>query len=164
MLGRLERSAFATIVLVILGVGAGCSGGSGSRSSQGCTLIGCQNGLAVEFSRPLRETGSYTLTLDLDGERVTCRTALPFAGCATGPVCSSSRVLLEQSGCALPQANHEISGLWVTSAAKAVRIQIERDSTEVASGDFTPNYLRSQPNGEGCEPICEQASATLQVP
>ena len=151
-------------MIAFVTLAAGCSQGSGPGNSRGCTLIGCQDGLAVAFSRPLRETGSYTVTLNLDGQPVTCQSALPFASCSAGGGCSSPNVLLEQSGCALPANAHEIIGLRVMSSAKAVSIRIERDGGEVASNDFTPSYIRSQPNGEGCGPICEQASATLDVP
>ena len=117
----------------------------------------------MQFSRPLREAGSYTVTLDLDGERVTCQSALPFAGCSGGSPCSSSKAILEQSGCALPSSAHEIIGLRVTSAAKTVSLRIELDGTEIASENFSPSYVRSAPNGEGCGPICEQANATLAI-
>jgi hypothetical protein len=166
MLDRIRSfklSFIATTLLVTAALASGCSGGS-DRQSRACTAIGCQNGLAVQFSRPLREAGSYTLSLELDGELTSCQTALPFASCAGGPVCASSKVLLEQSGCALPANSHEIVGLRVTSVTRAVRIRIERDGAEIASQDFAPSYVRSQPNGEGCEPICEQASVTLAVP
>jgi hypothetical protein len=43
-------------------------------------------------------------------------------------------------------------------------LRIERDGGEIASQNFYPSYIRSAPNGEDCEPICEQASATLAVP
>jgi hypothetical protein len=101
--------------------------------------------------------------LDIDGERVTCQSALPFAGCAEGPSCSSSQVILEQSGCALPPNAHEIIGLRVRSAPKVATIQIARDGSVIGAQSFTPSYVSSQPNGEGCEPVCEQASVTLVV-
>ena len=131
---------------------------------RGCTQIGCASGLTVQFSRPLREAGAYTVTLDLDGESVSCQSILPFASCSGVSACSSSKVILEQSGCALPSTAHEIVGLRVTSTAKMVSLRIERDGSEIASQDITPRYVRSAPNGEGCEPICEQASTTLAVP
>jgi hypothetical protein len=159
-----KSGLIATTLLVTAALAGGCSGGSDRRESRACTGIGCQTGLAVQFSRPLREAGSYTVSLELDGELTSCESALPFASCGGGPACASPKVLLEQSGCALPPNAHEIIGLRVMSVTRAVRIQIQRDGTEIASQDFTPSYVRSQPNGEGCEPICEQANATLSVP
>jgi hypothetical protein len=163
-IGRLKLGLIATIALVTIAFASGCAGGSDSREGRACTLIGCESGLALQFSKPLREAGSYTVSVELDGELTSCQTALPFASCAGGRACASPQVLLEQSGCALPPSAHEIVGLRVTSVARAVRIRIERDGAEIASQEFTPSYVRSQPNGEGCGPICEQASATLTVP
>jgi hypothetical protein len=159
------KVAIVTLAAVVaLACAGGCSDGSEPRTPRGCTLIGCVNGLSVQFSRPLREAGSYTVTMDLDGERITCETALPFASCSGGSPCSSSKVILEQSGCALPPSAHEILGLRVTSVARTVSLRIDRDGGEIASESFTPSYARSAPNGEGCGPICEQASATLSIP
>jgi hypothetical protein len=162
-LGVTKAAIFAPAAVVALACAGGCSDGSEPRTPHGCSLIGCVNGLSVQFSRPLREAGSYTVTLDLDGERVTCQSALPFASCSGGSPCSSSKVILEQSGCALPPSAHEILGLRVTSVASTVSLRIDRDGGEIASESFTPSYARSAPNGEGCGPICEQASATLSI-
>jgi len=163
-LGVTKVAFLATAATAALVCAGGCSGSSDSRSPRACTEIGCSDGLAVEFSRPLREAGSYAVTLDLDGERISCQSALPFASCSGGSPCSSTKVILEQSGCALPPNAHEIIGLRVTSVARTVSLRIERDGSEIASQSFTPSYVRAAPNGEGCGPICEQASATLAIP
>jgi hypothetical protein len=139
----------------------GCSDG-GTGGGRICTLIGCQNGLSVRLSQPVRDAGTYVVTLDLDGRAVTCQATLPFASCSTGAGCSAPDVLLEQSGCALPPSGHELTGLQVTSVVRDVRIRIERDGSELVSGNFTPSYTRSEPNGPGCG-ICEQAGASLNV-
>jgi len=162
--GPTKGGIFTLAAISTLACISGCSDGSEPRTPPGCTLMGCGSGLTVQFSRPLRAAGSYTVTLELDGERVSCQSMLPFASCSGESPCSSSRVILEQSGCALPPSAHEIVGLRVTSTAKMVSLRIERDGGEIASQNFTPSYIRSAPNGEDCEPICNQASATLAVP
>jgi hypothetical protein len=73
-------------------------------------------------------------------------------------------VLLEQSGCALPASEHSLGGLQILSAPRAARVTIHRDGIAVASDAITPAYVRSQPNGAGCPPVCEQARATLTIP
>ena len=160
----IKLGIFASAATSMLACAGGCSDGSAPQVQHGCTQIGCVNGLSVQFSRPLREAGSYTVMLELDGERVSCQSTLPFASCSAESPCSSSKVILEQSGCALPPSAHEIVGLRVTSTVRTLSLRIQRDGGEIASQNFTPSYIRSAPNGEDCEPICEQASATLVVP
>ena len=159
-----KNGIFTLAAILALACASGCSDGSEPRMPRACTQIGCDSGLTVRFSQPLREAGSYTVTLELDGERFSCHSTLPFASCSGENPCSSSKLILEQSGCALPPSAHEIVGLRITSTAKKVSLWIERDGSEIASQSFSPTYIRSAPNGEGCEPICEQASATLTVP
>jgi pimeloyl-ACP methyl ester carboxylesterase len=151
------------LVAASLALGA-CGSDKQTNGMRACTEIGCVDGLSLPFSRPFREPGSYRLTLELDGASVTCQATLPFAGCTGGGSCSAPQVLLEQSGCALPSSEHTLTGLRITSTPANVRVRVDRDGAPVATGDFSPTYTRSQPNGEGCPPICQQASATLVVP
>jgi len=152
--------AFALTVSAPLA--SGC--GNGITQDRACTEIGCNNGLSWSFSRPLRDAGAYVVQLDLDGTKVSCQTSVPFAGCASGSACNSTQVVLEQSGCALPASEHSIGGVHILSSPARARITIQRDGALLVSQEITPTYVRSQPNGEGCPPACEQASATLTMP
>ena len=151
--------------LLALPLLAGACGNStrANEPARGCTEIGCVNGLTLSFSRPLREPGRYELTLELDGKPSTCQATLPFSGCNSGGGCSAPDVLLQQSGCALPPSEHELLGLQITTSPATLRVRILRDGSEVSNAELAPTYTRSQPNGAGCPPVCEQASATLDI-
>jgi hypothetical protein len=161
MASRIRFGIQFTLVTFVL---ASACAGSDGPSPRACTGIGCVDGLSVDFSRPLRESGAYRITLELDGERVTCEATLPFASCSADGGCSSPDVLLLRSGCALPAQAHELTGIQVKSAPVRARIVVERAGVAVADEEFAPSYVRSQPNGEGCGPICEQARVSLAVP
>jgi hypothetical protein len=161
MLESFKRLTLPCLVTFTL-VAVSCSSGNGG--GRDCTAIGCQSGLTVAFSNPLRQAGTYTFSVELDGQVVSCETALPFSSCSGTSGCSVPNVFLARSGCALPAEQHEVTGLRVLSVARTVGVTIEHDGTQIASETFTPSYVRSQPNGEGCEPVCEQADASIVVP
>lgn len=37
-------------------------------------------------------------------------------------------------------------------------MEISRDGTVLATESFTPQYETHRPNGEGCEPVCRNAT------
>jgi hypothetical protein len=55
--------------------------------------------------------------------------------------------------------------LWVTvdAAARHVELTVSFEGTVIASSAFDPQYQKSHPNGESCEPTCLVASATITM-
>jgi hypothetical protein len=142
---------------------AGCA--SDTSEPKECTAIGCVGGFSLDFSAPLKAAGQYTVVIDADGQQTTCQATLPFAGCSSAAPCSSGDVLLGLSGCALPTDQHSIIGLQLPSKHPArVVVTIQRDGQPVASQGFDVTYQTSRPNGPECEPVCSQASATMNTP
>jgi hypothetical protein len=161
MLESLHRLTLLLLVTLAL-LAVSCSNGGGPGRE--CTGIGCQSGLTVAFSPPLRQAGTYAFSVEVDGQSVDCETTLPFSSCSGTSACSAANVLLGRSGCALPADQHEVTNLRVLAVARTVGVTIERNGSQVAAETFTPSYVRSQPNGEGCGPICEQADVSIAVP
>jgi hypothetical protein len=131
-----------------------------SGSVLGCTEIGCSDGFAGTFSPELEEQGSYLFTLDLDGVRSTCTVTLPIIASEScdGPL------QISRSGSALPESEHSLPGFMIFSSDfSTYTLTIERDGVEILSWTEEPEWETYQPNGEGCEPICESAGSTLQV-
>lgn len=174
---RLERGAVASrrpslgcrVGLVLLSlVVAGCNDPFGVEKA--CTEIGCLDGFQVIFEPSSRwPAGSYEILVDIDGESTRCTGSLPLPACASGAAlqCSpaSSSVSIGESGCALPSAEHGFTGFAIPlPMVSSVRVAISRDGATLVDSTLTPSYQTFQPNGEGCEPICESGSATLQVP
>jgi hypothetical protein len=151
---RFLVALLALSVPALLGCGGDELGGE-------CTLIGCADGLTIEFLQ--QQPGAYTVELVADGETITCNATLPLPACSELPSesCSRSDVTLFQSGCGLEPLHHSINGVSFTGNPSTVEIRVERDGTEVASDTFEPAYQRSAPNGEECGPICNNATVTL---
>jgi hypothetical protein len=139
---------------------AGCS-----DSPQACTEIGCTDGLTISFEKTSAtwEPGMYSVDIDADGKKITCTTQIPLVGSSPSS-CNDASVLLGVSGSALPEAQHALSDLIFKNTPAKVTVTMSRDGAMVITKDFAPTYKKSQPNGPGCEPICNNASDSLQVP
>lgn len=125
-----------------------------------CTLIGCVNGVTIEFT--LREAGSYVVTVDAGGQKTTCMATLPLSGADTVSPCDREGVILTRSGSALPAAQQSLGGLFVSdTTASSITVKITRDGATVREQTFTPQYSTSRPNGPNCDPVCTQATHTL---
>lgn len=152
--------AFASIV-------AAC-GSSDAKSiipgveQRGCTEIGCENGVNIDFS--FRERGSYVFVVTVDGTKATCRATLPLPKGAVD-ACDRSEIFLGLVGSELPADQQSIGGLTLPAATNATSITIEgtRDGVSIGQKTFKPAYdVRPGPNGPDCEPKeCKLARTTF---
>lgn len=100
-----------------------------------CTLIGCDNGLSVEFNRA--PEGAFRLEATVPGDPT-----VHAIDCASASTC-------------MPM----FSGL----VAEQVTIRLITQQGTVTQ-QFQPEYDTLYPNGRRCGPACEQATVTLQLP
>lgn len=129
-----------------------------------CTEMGCSNGLnftvdpAYEWKR-----GKYDIWVALDLKTVKCRGKLPLNRCEEGRsfTCDDRSVSIIESGCALPENAHGIGGIMVDDDPKKVIVRIARNNQVIVTRTIAPNYVISQPNGPGCDPVCRGASYNL---
>lgn len=132
-----------------------------------CSEIGCKSGLELELARPTPwPHGSYRFTLSIDGKSASCDGKLPLEPCERGPTfkCSDPSLSVSENGCALPAEQHAVSGLSSTAtAATKVSLVIEHQGALQATAQLTPAFQTVQPNGPGCEPVCESASLRLNL-
>lgn len=138
-------------------------------AEKSCTEIGCVNGLRVELTASSSwKPGMYKFAVNIDGDLTTCEGTLPLRPCADGPSVkctpAGNRVLITESGCALPPAQQGFSELRISDeSAKSVMITVSRDGTELIKKTITPAYKTSQPNGPDCPGLCTGASDTLKI-
>lgn len=141
---------------------------AGDPGGKACTQIGCENGVRLTINKPTPwVAGAYAFNFELDGKAVECKGALPLQACEAGPSLSctaDAKVRIGESGCALPVAQHGFSDITIEGAPQRVKVTVSRDGQEIGAADLTPNYMTSQPNGEGCEPICNNASGEVAIP
>ncbi len=163
------QALLATCLALVL---IGCSASSapppaGPGPGKVCTEMGCQSGLDIELVRPTGwPPGSYRITLRIDDKSASCEGNLPLEPCERGPTfrCSDASLSIAESGCALPADQHAIGGLssTVTEASKASLV-IEHQGALQATAQLTPVFQTVQPNGPGCEPVCQSASLRLTL-
>jgi hypothetical protein len=125
-----------------------------------CTEMGCTSGLHLSVL-PLASWphGDYRYVLDVDGRTVTCEGSLPLRGCESRNItCSEPGFAVVESGCALPRSEHAFGGMEIPGFPDRVHLRIELDGRPLADEDLDLRWTRTQPNGEGCPPVCCQAS------
>jgi hypothetical protein len=136
------------IVLFALGVAVGL----GCVNGRDCTLVGCEQGVEIDFRTPYSEAGTYTITVDVDGARTTCTVVLPMTP-MTGKPCDQDSVGVRY---ALSEAGAEkvIASVGLTTTnAKSITVDVAKDGTELAHATFAPTYTTSAgPNGSSCDP------------
>ncbi len=121
-------------VALFLGV-IGCTSNSSPPPGTVCTLIGCEDGLAVEI------TGDRTVPIDVtvkgagqDARTFEC--ADPDQPCRTF-----------------------LAGYMPSEVTVTVSTSDGQESTET----FAPTYETTYPNGPDCPPGCEQATVKMSV-
>ncbi len=155
------RTAF---ILSSIGALAGACGASKlpGVDAKGCTEIGCENGVKIDFS--FRDRGTYVFTVVVDGTTTTCRASLPLPRGAS-QACDRSEVFLGLVGSELPADQQSIGGLTLPAAtnASSITVKATRDGNPIGDKTFVPAYdVKPGPNGPDCEPKeCKLATTTF---
>lgn len=126
------------------------SGDPVDPTGQACTEIGCESGTFLTLRDLEFYDGTYQVRL-LDGV-----TREQLFSCDFGIVSET----VEDADCSV---YNDGTGLVVTLpvADQLVSIEVLRNGSLWGLLDATPQYTETQPNGPGCEPICNQANLTL---
>jgi hypothetical protein len=126
-----------------------------------CTEIGCSDSFDAQFSPVLDVQGEYLFTLELDGQVTTCTLTLPLG---ESQFCDAP-LQISQSGSALPESEHHLPSFTIFETGfTTYTLTIELDGIELVSWTEEPEWEVIQPNGEGCDPVCEIASSTVVIP
>ncbi|MFW5739719.1 MAG: hypothetical protein ACOC1F_05075 [Myxococcota bacterium] len=170
---RWMKGAARLVVAMVAWGAVGCAGNAPAPKepapnepvSGECTEIGCTDGLHIDLRAADWEPGAYRFVVDADGRTTTCAGSLPLRPCDAGSSlrCDGDDVLIGESGCALPAHEQGFSDMELPAGPAAVRIIIEHDGAVLADAKLSPEYQRTQPNGPGCPPVCNQARATVEV-
>lgn len=153
--------AFTALLLPLLELGC---------ADKHCTEIACVAGLRVGLTPSSGwKMGSYRFDIEVDGVMTTCEGSLPLKPCTSGPSLqctpAGQRVVISESGCALPPEQQGFSDIAISdTAAKSVTIKVSRDGTALVSKTLAPKYTTSEPNGPSCPPTCTNAAETLNIP
>lgn len=150
--------AFLALLLVLLSLPAT------PHAMRACTQMGCHNGLHVMLEGGTWLPGRYAISIAADGKTITCQAVLPFADCDSAHVtCSAPGVQIGESGCALPASEHSLNGFMMAEVPRRIEFSIRHESGKRFAFTQTLNATTVQPNGQGCEPVCRQATLRKNV-
>lgn len=136
-----------------------CSLAGCETSTRSCSMIGCADGLTVEFQTASWPQGAWQVDVKTPTETRTCTATLPLP--PSGASTCSDKLMLMTSGSALAVTEHKLIGVQLPDAPSEVTVTVTRNGTKVAEKTLKPTYKKSQPNGSACEPICTQAGDKL---
>ena len=97
-----------------------------------CTLIGCHNGLAIQFNRP--PTGAFRIEAIVGNQ-----SAVQAIDCADAATCTM---------------------MFPELMAERVTVRVITQQGTYTQ-EFQPRYEKLYPNGRRCGPSCEQATVTF---
>ena len=129
----------------------------------GCDDAFCESGLRIALVTPAFLPGAYSLILNADGAESACAFVIGGLqdGCVEGPC------LVDDDCGVIPNLSfppHSVVVPVGPGAPQRVTISVLRGGQEIAASTFSPTYQILEPAGPGCEPLCEIASAQLDIP
>jgi hypothetical protein len=139
-----------------------------------CTERGCGDSASVTVRREGGTIPPLAVVLDVDGRRVTCPAPIPGGR----QICDDSRVSVthyEQADCTEtltmsgPSESCKGNGRFaqrisLVGTPKRLVVTLSSESLATMERIFEPTYKALRPNGEGCEPLCQQWSETWVIP
>lgn len=130
----------------------------------GCGEAACESGLKIALVSAVFTPGAYVIATASDGVEEVCSFHVGGVedGCDIDGPC-----LLEDDCGVLPSftlSPHSVSVQVGPDAPQVVDVVVLRGGTEIAAATFAPEYQTYAPAGPGCEPVCEIASAQLDLP
>lgn len=130
----------------------------------GCDDAFCESGVKIALVSPVFTPGAYTLSTVADGVESVCNFVVGGVedGCDIDGPC-----LLEDDCGAFPNLTLSPHSVLIQVGAdvpEVVDVVVLRGGTEIAAVTFAPEYQTFAPAGLGCEPVCEVASAQIDIP
>jgi hypothetical protein len=142
-------SRFALLLL------AACSTSSPFVGGKSCTEVACNEGVDVQAR--FADSGSYVITVNVDGVVTTCKVELPSGQPADA--CGTDSVVIDRLG-----QPGTINGIKIAKTnASSIAIHVTKDGTTMGDKTITPSYRVSPgPNGPDCDPKeCRLATAAF---
>ena len=133
-------------------------------SGCGCTLAGCEDGVAFELKRTSGdwEPGKYTFAVDADGAKSNCTVDIPIVA---DPTCTAGLQLdFFSEATDASSGTSGVRSVLLFGAPTQVTLTVSRDAVELAKKTSTPTYTKFEPNGEICGPTCHGATEALTIP
>ncbi len=135
---------------------------SGSGGGRACTEIGCVDAftLTLRTSDGSAPVGDHTIDLQVDKLSLLCTFSILGIPSDTTVRCSP-RVTVHLSSTIAGRFVEQVS---VMGSPAAVRIIQRLGDVVLLDRSFSPAYRKTQPNGPGCDPICNQTQQEIELP
>ena len=169
------------VILLAFSVITCSSKGTSSSQEMVCTNLNCEDLFAAQvlLNSNSVPSGMHTLTVVADGVTASCTFPFPpdFSNNSGGKCSGNLSVVVQaaetcQSGAgdgaiteqcdSLPGQFTELIVLKGTPAS--VQVQQATGGSLILDESVMPSYLTNEPNGPGCPPTCEQATAQWTLP
>jgi len=154
---RLLKSLKVLGVSAALGPAYGATACTDIIGSSACTKMGCEDLVVVEFATPLDGAEEYVIEVEFE------------AATQAPATCTSVRYDPEtpEPGCddriRPMHGNKALSGVHLTTvSSRKIHLSVRHEGTLIIDESTELTYRTRTPNGEGCGPICTQASWTIE--
>ena len=156
-----------------------------SPPPQACTLIGCQDQLTVTVTPAggVFPSGVHVVTASLPGPvatTLTCEfsydaapgsTTAPVAKCTPGLrlfIFQKQNCTTVQRGDAVGRVCEPVAGQYqeqiaVDGTPSHVRLTQTVNGSTILDEALSPTYVETRPNGPNCEPVCRQATKSIEL-
>jgi hypothetical protein len=127
---------------------------SASGCTEECTAVGCTDSITVSFSTAVPR--DYKVDIELDGKPGS-------ADCSEATHPGGGDVEVEVTGLGRTIRCTQ-TGALLQGAPENVRLVFTFPDAKVADVTLKPKYQTVEPNGPECEPTCDQAEVTVDLP
>jgi hypothetical protein len=128
--------------------------GATSCATEFCTLVGCDEGLALEFDETVPR--DYTVTVTVDGKTDTADCTAAAIPDATAEASAGLPALETSVICGTDE-------LIFAFSPTSLSIVITFPDGVTTTVDAKPAYEDFYPNGEDCEPTCRRATYEVDI-
>jgi hypothetical protein len=167
-------------VLAVTVVAAAWAWLPGCGGSSACSTMTCfdEFSATIKVDQNALPSGDHTLTVEKDGTPISCTFVFPPPAGSAGTQCPAglSVVLSIYQTCTFTenvtggiQTCTDVPGTFnerisVAGTPASVHVQQVVGATVVLDQVVSPTYAKYEPNGAGCGPVCQEASATWTIP
>ena len=136
-----------------------------AMAEQVCTEMACSDGARLNIPPQLWKPGHYRFVFNADGRTTSCEGNLPLLkSCERALTCTGPlRVMIGESGCALPPENQGFSDIQIIDHPKQLTVTILHNDEKLYSQSMPLIYHTILPNGPHCGGQCSQANAPLNL-
>jgi hypothetical protein len=134
---RIRFSRFFTACVLMAGA-VGCGGDH-------CTEIGCTNGLLIDVKKPIAIDESVHVKIEMGDDVRECDLST-----TSSKECDDAGITPQRDG------DRWVEIDLIDVVATDARVTITVGDAETTQ-DFSPDYVESSPNGDGCPPYCKIA-------